>query len=186
MGIGIGDITAVFVTLAAVGVVFPGLLLTWLLLLPATVERARERVTRTPWQVFFLGAIALLGMGIPLALLNAAAGPLQFIRILSVFALLALVSIGAAGVAAMMGERLRGQGVNVTTPGALVRGAIALEFAMVFPFVGWFIVLPLIAILAFGAALFALLRWTPRDASAAPRAAATANAPALGDARQAT
>ncbi|MBI4674037.1 MAG: hypothetical protein HY741_20515 [Chloroflexi bacterium] len=184
MGIGIGDITTIFATLFALGVVFPGLLLAWTLLLPALVERARERVTLTPWKSFFLGALALLVAGVPTAILNGRAGPLQFIGIVSVFVLLTIVSIGAAGVAALMGERLRGQGVNATTPGALLRGAVALEFAMVFPLVGWFIVLPLVGTLSLGAATFALLRWMPRESPIANREApiATSSMP-LSDAR---
>jgi hypothetical protein len=157
---------------------------TWLLLLPNVVERAQMRVTRTPWKSFLLGAGALIVAGIPIALLNAAAGPLQFIGIVSAFVLLTIVSIGAAGVAAMMGERLRGQGVNATTPGALVRGAIALEFAMVFPLVGWFIVLPLVALASLGAAVFAFLRWGVRASPVANRVSSpvTSSVP-LSDAR---
>lgn len=184
MGIGIGDVTVIFATLLALGVAFPGLLVAWLLLLPNVVERAQTRVTRTPWKAFLLGAIALVVAGIPIALLNAAAGPLQFIGIASAFVLLTIVSIGAAGVAAMMGERLRGQGVHATTPGALVRGAVALEFAMVFPLVGWFIVLPLVAIVSLGAAIFALLRWSVRDSHVAHRVSPVAvSSMPLGDAR---
>lgn len=163
MGIGIGDVTMVFATLAALGIVFPGLLVAWLLLLPNVVARAQQRVMCSPWKSFALGVVTLVVVAIPIALLNAAAGPLQFIGIVSVFVLLTIVSIGAAGVAALMGERLRAQGVNATTPGGLLRGAIALEFAMGFPLVGWFIVLPLVAIVSLGAAVFALLRWGVRQ-----------------------
>lgn len=175
MGIGIGDITFVFATLFALGVVFPGLLLAWGLLLPAQVERARERVARSPWKTFFLGALVLLVAGVPIALLNGRAGPLQFIGIVSAFVLLTVVSIGAAGIAALMGERLRAQGVSATSPGALLRGAIALEFAMVFPLVGWFIVLPLVGTLSLGAATFALLRSSPRESPIANRQSPIAN-----------
>ncbi len=170
MGIGIGDVMTIFATLFALGVVFPGLLLAWTLLLPAFVERTRERVTRTPWKTFFLGAFVLFVAGVPILILNGRAGPVQFIGIVSTFVLLTVVSIGAAGIAALMGERLRAQGVRATAPGALLRGAIALEFAMVFPLVGWFIVLPLVAIFSLGAATFAL-----RGAPAAPRVAPIAN-----------
>lgn len=176
MGLGIGDITALFATLAALGVVFPGLLVAWLLLMPNVVERARARATRAPWKSLVLGVILLVVAGIPIAALNAAAGPLQFIGIVSAFLVLTVVSVGAAGVAAMMGERLRGQGVNATAPGALVRGAVALEFALVFPLVGWFIVLPLTALVSLGAAVPALVPGRPSEPLVANRAASTASA----------
>lgn len=162
MGIGIGDVTTVFAILAALGIVFPGLLLAWSLLMPNVVERARERVRYTPWKSFFLGALGLFFFGLPSLLLLRAAGPLQFFGFVSLFALMTVASFGAAGIASLMGERLRGQGIQATTPGGLLRGAVALEFAVMFPFVGWFILFPFVVIVSFGAAVFALLRWSPR------------------------
>jgi hypothetical protein len=162
MGIGIGDVTTVFAILAALGIVFPGLLLAWSLLLPGTVERARERVTQTPGRTFLLGGLVLLVAGTPAVLLTTAAGPLQFMGFVGVFLLMAVASIGAGGVAALMGERLRGQGIQASSPGALVRGGVALEFAVIFPLVGWFILFPIVVIISLGAACFALVHWSPR------------------------
>jgi len=162
MGIGLGDVTTVFAILIALGVVFPGLLLAWSLLLPGMIERARERVSRTPGRSFVFGLLVLFIVGVPIAILNRLSGPFQFFAYVFAFLLLTLASIGAAGLASLMGERLRGQGVRVTSPGALVRGAIALEFATIFPFIGWFIVLPLTLLLSLGASVFALLHWMPR------------------------
>ncbi len=176
MGIGIGDVTTVFAILAALGIVFPGLMLAWSLLMPGVVERARERVARTPWKSFLLGTIVLFFTGMPALLLTRAAGPLQFIGFVSVFVLMTIASFGAAGVAALMGERLRGQGINATTSGGLLRGAVALEFAVMFPLIGWFILFPFVVILSFGAACFALLRWTPRESHIADRVSPIANA----------
>src|SRR5262245_32734575 len=136
MGIGIGDALTVFAILGALGFVFPGLLLGWSLIMPGAVGRAHERISRTPWKSLLLGIFALIIAGLPDALLLREAGPLQFFGFVGLFILLALASIGAAGLAGMMGERLRGHGVQVTVPGALVRGAIALEFAVIFPLIG--------------------------------------------------
>jgi hypothetical protein len=162
MGIGLGDVTTVFAILAALGIVFPGLLLAWSLLAPGMVERSRERISRTPWKSFFFGAFGLLAAGLPVGVLNALGGPFQFFAYLGAFVVMAFASIGAAGFASLMGERLRGQGVAATSPGALVRGAVALEFAVIFPIIGWFIVLPFVALISLGASGFALLRWLPR------------------------
>ena len=162
MGIGIGDVTTVFAILAALGIVFPGLLLAWSLLMPGVVERARERVARTPWKSFLLGAIVLFFTGMPALFLTRAAGPLQFIGFVGAFMVMTIASFGAAGIAALMGERLRGQGIITTTSGGLLRGAVALEFAVMFPIIGWFILFPFVVIVSLGAACFALLRWTPR------------------------
>jgi hypothetical protein len=161
MGIGIGDVTTVFALLAAMGIVFPGMLLAWSLLFPGMVERSRERVARTPGKTLVFGLIVSFAASIPIGILNALAGPFQFVAYLGGFVWLTLATIGAAGIALMMGERLRGHGVNATTPGGLLRGAIALEFAVVFPVIGWFIVFPIVLLASVGASVLALLHWTP-------------------------
>lgn len=163
MGIGIGDVTTVFAILAALGVVFPGLLLAWSLLLPGMVERSRERISRTPWKALLLGVIVLLMASVPFGVLSALAGPFQLVAYVGAFILLAFASVGAAGLASLMGERLRGQGVAVTSPGGLLRGAVALEFATVFPVIGWFILFPLTLVVSLGAVVFALLHWMPHS-----------------------
>lgn len=162
MGIGIGDVTTVFAILAALGIVFPGLLLAWSLLTPGMVDRSRERVRRTPWKSMFFGVFLLMVASVPIGVLNALGGPFQFLAYASAFVLMTLASMGAAGLASSMGERLRGQGVQVTSPGALLRGAVALEFAVVFPIIGWFIVLPFVFLLSLGASVLAVLHWAPR------------------------
>ena len=60
MGFGIGDVTTVFALFAALGVVFPGLLLAWFLLMPGMVERSRERVFKTPWKALVLGVMVMV------------------------------------------------------------------------------------------------------------------------------
>ena len=158
-----GDVFAVFGGMLALGIALPGLLLAWSLLVPATVERARLRLERTPWRCFWLGLATLLAIGLPLVVLfNIPAGTVQLLGWVGSFILLALASVGAAGLAALMGERLRGVGLAASAPGALLRGAVALELAAVFPLIGWFIVVPLAAICSLGAVMFALLRRRPR------------------------
>ena len=154
-----GDVFAIFGGMLAIGIALPGLLLAWSLILSGTVDRACARLERTPWRCFWLGLAGLLVSGLPLAvLLNIPAGPVKFIGWVGLFVLLAVASVGAAGLAALMGERLRSVGLTASAPGALLRGAVALELAAVFPLVGWFVVIPIATICAFGAALLAFLR----------------------------
>jgi hypothetical protein len=161
-----GDVFAIFGGLLAIGIALPGLLLAWSLILPATVERARGRLEGAPWRCFWIGLAGLLVSGLPLVVLfNVPAGPLQLIGWIGLFALLALASIGAAGLAALMGQRLRSVGLHASAPGALLRGAIALELAAVFPLIGWFVVIPIATICVLGAALLAMIRRGPRAAA---------------------
>lgn len=159
----LGAVFAFFGALLAIGLALPGLLLAWSLWLPDTVARSSLRLRQTPGRCFGLGA-AWLGLSlIPiLVLLNLPNGVLQFLGWVGIFVLLTLASLGAAGMATVMGERLRGQGTDRSAPLSLLGGALALELAAVFPIVGWFILTPLIATVSLGATGFALLGWMPR------------------------
>jgi hypothetical protein len=163
------DVYAVFGTLLALGIVFPGLVTTPWLLFPATVERARARVERAPWRCFWTGVLTALVLFIPIAiLLNLPFGGGRLIGFLLIFLALATSSIGAAGLAAKMGSRLAELSYGRISPaGAFIRGAIALELAAAFPVVGWFVVLPAALFTALGATTLALLRRRPLVAAAA-------------------
>lgn len=158
------DVNAVFGTLLSLGIVFPGLLTTWWLLFPQSVDQARTRLAATPWRCLGMGVVASFVFGIPLAMLFAVPfGAVKFVAAMLLFGGLALASVGAAGLASEMGDRLARTSEGKLAPaGALVRGALALELAAAFPFIGWFLVIPLVTLAGLGAACFALLRWGPR------------------------
>jgi hypothetical protein len=157
------DVFAVFGTLLALGIALPGLLLTWQLLLPTLVTRAEQRLARTPWLCFFIGTGFLVAYLIPVTILfNLPWGGFKLMGFIAVLGLLAFTSLGAAGLATHMGQRLHHLGLNSSAAGATIRGAVALELAAAFPLIGWFIVIPLTFIVALGATLFALLGWMPR------------------------
>jgi hypothetical protein len=167
------DVSAIFGSLLSLGIVFPGMLTAWWLLFPAMVERARQRLDRTPWHCFWLGGLAAAGAVIPIVILLALPlGPARLAGWGLIFLVLALASFGAAGLAARMAAQLHKVGGAGTPLGAFVRGAVALELAAAFPVVGWLVVIPLAVVTALGAALFAVLRWAP--ALAAPPAAGPA------------
>lgn len=161
----LGDVFAFFGGLLSLGLALPGLLVGWTLVCPAAVERARGRLERTPWRCCGLGLVGLVGAGLPILIaLNIKAGPAQFVGWLGLVALLTVASLGAAGLAALMGERLRAAGLAASPAGATLRAAIVLELALVFPIVGWFMLLPLTVICALGAAILALPRLAVRPA----------------------
>lgn len=166
------DISAIFGILLTLGLVFPGLLTTVWLLFPATVERARLRLAHTPWQCFWLGGVLTALISLPVAVLLALSiGPAQFLGYSLIGLALAFSALGAAGLAAKMGDHLARQSAGLSPAGAFVRGAVALELAAFFPVIGWFILVPLAIVLSLGAAAFALLHWMPRPISHQPLAA---------------
>jgi hypothetical protein len=171
------DVSAIFGILLALGIVFPGLLTAWWLLFPATVERTRLRLDHSPWTCFWLGGVVTALLVVPVIILLALPiGPSKLAGWALVFVALTFASLGAAGLAAKMAMRLQSRGeASVTTPGAFVRAAIALELAAAFPVIGWFVLIPLAIVTSLGATVFALLRWAPtRSPEVAPRPANSA------------
>jgi hypothetical protein len=159
------DITAIFLILIAVGIAFPGMLTAWWLLFPAPVERARLRIESTPWRCFWLGLAILFGVSLPVFVLLALPfGPAKFLGWILIAAALTVSGFGSAGLSAHMGKQMS-RAASVTPLTGFVRGALVLELAAFFPVLGWFFILPLALITAFGATGFALLNWMPRAAS---------------------
>lgn len=157
------DVYAIFGTLLALGIAFPGMLTAWWLLFPGVVDKASQRADRTPGRSLALGALAALAMGVPAAVLLALpVGAAKFLGVVLVLGGLALASVGAAGLAAAMGQRWQrraGDGAGKT--GSFVRAAVALELAAAFPILGWFVVIPITVLVGLGGAVFAVLNWMP-------------------------
>ncbi len=162
------DVYAVFGTLLALGIAFPGMLTAWKLLFPNVIDRAEQRVAAAPWRSFWAGAGLTFLISLPIAiLLGLPFGPVKFLGFVLLMLALAFASLGAAGITASMARRLnRGVQDEPTSPAAFVRAAVALELAAAFPLIGWFIVIPVAILVSFGAAFFAVLRWGTRKAPA--------------------
>ena len=60
--------------------------------------------------------------------------------------------------------------ISVSVVAFFVRGFVAFELAVEFPFIGWFIIISLYVLTALGVIVFVLVRWVPRVAPAARRA----------------
>ena len=157
------DISAIFFILLILGIAFPAMLTAWWLLFPSIVTRAQLRVEKTFTRTFWMGLVILVALAIPIVLLLALPfGPAKFTGWVLLAAALSLSSIGSAGIAAHLANRLSQQS-NVSALGAFVRGAVLLELAAFFPVIGWLFLWPLFLITAFGATGFALLNWMPRE-----------------------
>ena len=158
------DISAIFFLLLIISIAFPAMLAAWWLLFPNLITRAQTRVEKTLARAFWLGFVLLIVVGIPIIILMAMPfGLAKFLGWILLAVSLALSSIGSAGIAAHLGERMKHAGNNYTPLSAFIRGAVALELAAFFPIIGWLFVWPLMLITAFGATGFALLNWLPRE-----------------------
>ena len=157
------DISAIFFILLILGIAFPAMLTAWWLLFPAVVARSQARVEKTLTRTFWMGLVIVIVLAIPILILLALPfGPAKFLGWVLLAASLALSSVGSAGMAAHLANRLAQQS-KITPLGAFVRGAVLLELAAFFPVIGWLFLWPLFLITAFGATGFALLNWMPRE-----------------------
>jgi len=158
------DMITVFGLLFITSLAFPGLLVAWLLLFPNVVERARNRVERTPWTTFWMGIAGLIGATIPIMVLLALPfAPAKFLGWVGILAALTFASLGASGIAAQMGRQITHRArPEMSEVGSFVWGAVAFELAAAFPILGWLIVTPLWIITSMGAAIFGVLNWMPK------------------------
>lgn len=141
----------------------PALLLVLNLLLPKQVGRAATRLSKTPGWSFVLGVPVAAAMGLWIAIASQVPwGPARAsawgVGVLG----LGLLTIGAAGLVRMLGDRLGNLSSNPSNLTNMLRGAVLYELALLFPVIGWFLFAPLAGITALGAGTFALLRWVPR------------------------
>jgi hypothetical protein len=156
------DISAIFFVLLILGVAFPAMLVAWWLLFPNLITRAQTRVDKSLAASFWLGLIILIALIIPIVILfSLPFGPAKFLAWILLGFSLAISSIGSAGIAAHLGGRLSQHG-NFSPLGGFIRGAVILELAAFFPFIGWLFVWIPMLITAFGATAFAFLNWMPR------------------------
>jgi hypothetical protein len=158
------DMYAIFGSLILLGISYPATLTIWWLLFPDRVERSRQRIVETPRKSLSLGLAAAVLAAIPAAIFFTL--PSQFTQVLGwiwLVIVLGTASLGATGIAVEIGNRLNQKNNGYFQSwAAFLRGAVILELAAAFPFIGWLLVIPLGTILALGAAVFAVLRWEPK------------------------
>jgi hypothetical protein len=158
------DISAIFFILLILGIAFPAMLTAWWLLFPNLISRAQARVENSLSRTFWFGFVIVIALGVPIIIMFALPfGPAKALAWILLAALLALSTIGSAGIAAHLGERMKSTGKDMSSLGAFIRGAVVLELAAFFPAIGWLFLWPIAIITAFGATGFALLNWMPRD-----------------------
>jgi hypothetical protein len=157
------DVYIVVFTLAGILLSLPALLVALNMLLPKATQNTAARLSKTPGLCFVLGVPVTAAFLLYIAI----AGQLPFglIRATGFLAALfgmGLGTIGAAGMARMLGDRLQSISGPASTLSSLVRGAVVYEMACLFPIVGWFLFIPLAGIMVMGAAVFGVLGWLPR------------------------
>jgi hypothetical protein len=152
------------VTLIIIGILIslPALLVGLNLLMPGVTIRTQVRLRETPGKSFWLGAL-FTAVLLPIIFATIETpGPGQAFGIGLLVAVMGVGSLGAAGMARLLGERIRPLAKPNSDMMNMLRGAAVYELACIVPFVGWFIFAPLVGMTVMGAAVFALLGWLPK------------------------
>ncbi len=155
------------VTFSLIGILLsvPALLVALSLLMPNVTQRVQTRLEQTPGRSFFLGVPVTAAFALFIAIASQVnIGPVQALAFIAAALLMGIGSIGGAGLARLLGERIRPLAHPNSELTNLVRGAVVYELAALVPIVGWFLFIPIAGMMAVGAAVFALVKWLPKPA----------------------
>ena len=146
---------ALLVALFIIAVCIVGFMIVLITLLPRVSERSEIAMRQSPWRAFFIGLANYLFLGgISLLLLSTEIPPLAFIGLVLSAVLAVVTVIGLAGLIRLIGDRLRIlSGRDMSELARLIWATIALELAMLLPFIGWFLLAPVLSMISFGAAV---------------------------------
>jgi hypothetical protein len=151
------DVASIVVTVFAALVAMPCIALMFAAFFPEFARRAEARVERRPILTFVVGlVVAGVAMAF-VAVLAQGPAPLKFLS--AVFGLgagWAAIS-GWAGIAGRIGHALPSPIDRDRPWRAIVRGAVILELACVFPGVGWVLIYPVSLVMGMGAAALSLI-----------------------------
>ncbi|MBM3496419.1 MAG: hypothetical protein FJX72_19180 [Armatimonadetes bacterium] len=164
----LAQVQATVALVVALVVGWTGLMVAVALLFPARTRRAEAAIVQSPGRRFGLG---LLGIGIATlagAFLAAPNGMAKLIGLAISTALLAAVTIGAAGLSRLLGQRVAEASGARSEFGALVRGSLLFSVAGLFPGIGWYLFGPTAAVLSMGGGMVAL--WPEKRRATPPRA----------------
>lgn len=149
------------VTFSIIGILIslPALLAALTLLLPQLTQQIETRLREHPKRSFVLGVPVTAVFALWIAITaNAGSGVVRATAFIAAFAGMGLGTLGAAGLARLLGARLAPLSGPKSEITHLLRGAVVYELACLFPIVGWFLFAPLAGITLLGAATSALLR----------------------------
>ena len=134
--------------------------------LPGLLGRTRRTLATLPGRSFAVGLVNCAFFGVLSAALLAPGGGIALIGGTLATLTLAAVALGRAAAARLLGERMRPATADPLRQ--MLAGAGTLTLAASTPLVGWFVVLPLAALLGFGALLIAVVQRRAAPATAPP------------------
>ena len=162
------DVYIVVFTVIGILLSVPALIITVSLLMPRVTKRAQIRLSQTFGKSFALG-LPITGAFLLWITITSQVdvGPVQAMAYAAAVIGMGLATIGAGGMARLLGERIGDSSRPHSEMHNLVRGSIVYLLACMTPIVGWFLFVPIVGAAIVGAAMFGLLNWMPKEDTAA-------------------
>ncbi len=145
-----------------------GLIIAVALLVPGHADRARIQAQDHTAKSIVAGLAMLIPIAFALAMVQGAP-LLRFLGMLVIFASAGTLVLGSSGIALILSKRISGSGTDASEFGGLLRGALVYSLGLGFPFVGWFLFLPVALITSLGAGVRALISARKAATPAAPQ-----------------
>ena len=163
---GIGDMMGIISFFIGVLIAYPALLIVLSIMFVGRTSKAAHRIDRGFRLPFIVGAVvAAISVFLVVALLSAG-GQLQLIGAILFLIFSFWGTLGIAGMAQVFGARISAMGARERSPlYEMVSGGAVLTFAFAFPFLGWFVVLPIATVIGLGAATLSIFTRLPADKS---------------------
>lgn len=161
----LGDIFALIAGLVGISLAAWAAMVVSALLFPSRSAASAREFENHPWRAFGIGLVVLIPFAIGGTILAAIPNPLaKVLGILVYLSVLLLGAFGAGGLARLIGQRVQTTGGTSTFYGGYAKGAALVVMICHLPFIGWFLLFPVILICSLGAAARSLL--TGRASSA--------------------
>lgn len=153
----LGDIAAIVALFGVGAFAVWGIIMLAVLLLGERTGRAKQTIQQSPWKIWWVGVAAMIVAGGGTVMLLAIPNPIvKLIGVVSLGVILVISSLGIAGLARGLADRIRSEAGGQSGYWALSRAAIIITACCLLPVVGWFLFAPVALIFGFGAGVMSL------------------------------
>lgn len=154
----IADVLAIVAGLILIGIAFPALLFLITLNFPKLVERSKEQIETKPFSNMLLGLVMSIVMFFVTVILFNIPGPPKLFALFIFLATLSVAMVGGAGLVNQLANKYEAFSGSQKSVANIFYSTFFLEFAVLLPFVGWFVMLPITFCLMLGAGSKSILR----------------------------
>ncbi len=154
----IADMLAIISGLVILGFAFPSLLLIINLIFPHLVNASKQEISTKPIANIFQGLAIFSFCCFALAILINVPGPGKLLALAVFLLMLTIAMIGVAGLVSYLAAKYQDFSKSNKSVTNLFYSAFFLELAIVLPFIGWFVMLPITFFMSLTAGTKALIQ----------------------------